>query len=258
MSRLASTSEDISKARIFDMSYEDIYKVPNEILVNERKRHFPLLNPPGGEKNSSMSFHSLFPAIAPIQNIVSTFSGPQEDQYCDHIETIPHQFSSNDGINQSRIILNPFLFGFLPKERAENRAITLEEVIKKHFLVRSTKRVRFEHKLWNALCITKKYPNLFSIFGVMWISKTVIKVNKTMFANVLGITRPTAALFNVQGSFPSHGFEEVEPSELRSQGIDIGDADGINVRLIRHTSGQFTSESGIDALSICRWKINFA
>ena len=101
---------------------------------------------------------------------------------------------------------------------------------------------------------------MFNVIGVMWISNTILKVHRTIFANLLGITKPTAALFNIQGSFPSHGFVEVDLKDARME-IDpsqLADVDGIQIRLFRHQNLQFTSFSGIEGLLNCRWKENFA
>ena len=160
----------------------------------------------------------------------------------------------------SNIHINPFRLGFLPTEIADDKMISLSELMKTHFQTRSTKKIRFEHKLWNALCITKSNPIMFNVVGVMWITNTIMKVHRTVFANLLGITKPTAALFNIQGSFPSHGFVEVDINEARSQvdPFQLVDVDGIQIRLFKHEHLQFTSSSGIECLLNCRWKENFA
>ena len=156
----------------------------------------------------------------------------------------------------SLIYINCAKLGFLPSERAEDYDMSIPEIIRKHFQVRSTKRIRFEHKLWNALCITKRYPQLFSVFGVEWITGTILKVHRTIFAQLLGITRPTAALFNSQGSFPSHGFVEIDQDDkaMKESGISLYDSDGAHIRYLVHSSGLFTAYSGIDSLVNCRWK----
>lgn len=228
----------------------------------EQKIYFPMLEPP---HNSHTKQFILTEMTIPHNNnnklenqIKNDYNLNNNILKNDEKSEIISNFPSiyRDDYYPGSILVNPFIYGFLPPERAENRDMTISEIIQKHFQVRSTKKIRFEHKLWNALCITKKHPNLFSVFGIIWISNTILKVHRTIFANLLGITRPTAALFNIQGSFPSHGFIEIEPSKLKD--LNINEIDGVHIRLLTHSSGLFTADSGIDTLVNCRWKMNFA
>ena len=174
--------------------------------------------------------------------------------------TFPPYSPKPDTTSLTNIYINTFKYGFLPTEIAEDRAVPLMQIIKSHFQSRSTKRVRFEHKLWNALCLTNTNPNMFCVIGVMWISNTILKVHRTIFANLLAITKPTAALFNIQGSFPSHGFVEIDINEARKE-VDpsyLTDVDSVQIRLFRHKNLSFTAFSGIEGLLNCRWKENFA
>ena len=179
-------------------------------------------------------------------------------QYNQPIQIQPALIIDSNSINN--IYINPHMLGFLPREIAEDKQFVLSDIIKSYFQIRSTKKVRFEHKLWNALCITKMNPILFRIIGVMWISDNILKVHRSIFANLLGITKPTAALFNIQGSFPSHGFIEVDVKDASKEVSpqQLTDVDGIQIRLFQHEHHLFTSHSGIDELVNCRWKENFA
>ena len=117
-----------------------------------------------------------------------------------------------------------------------------------YFPKRSSKKLRFEHKLWNALALTKRYPELADVIGIVWETSTVIRVDKTAFGSLLGLTKPTAALFNPQGSFRSHGFSEVlEPGKANDPEA--------TARYFVHDSGTFTKYSTADAmLKLCKWK----
>ena len=126
-------------------------------------------------------------------------------------------------------------------------SVTFGEMIERHFRARSTKHLHFEHKLWNALVLTKVYPNLTSVIGVSWAGFGVIKVDKSAFGALLGLTKPTAALFNPQGSFRSHGFHEITSS-------DWGPNSDTNDRLFVHRSGRFNESLRPEAITqICRW-----
>ena len=144
------------------------------------------------------------------------------------------------------LVVQPYELKLVPVEEWKpGQMVTLASIINTHFRARSTRRLRFEHKLWNALCLTKKYPDLIDIIGIRWESKDIIKVDRDVFGSLLGLTRPTAALFNPQGSFQSHGFQEVNVKDTASEGQ--------NVRYFRHTSGAFDRDSTRDDLGWCKW-----
>lgn len=126
-------------------------------------------------------------------------------------------------------------------------SVTLGEMVDCHFRARSTKHLHFEHKLWNALVLTKVYPKLTPVIGVSWAGFGVITVDKNAFGALLGLTKPTAALFNPQGSFRSHGFHEIMSS-------DWGPNSDRSDRLFVHRSGRFNESLRPEAITqICRW-----
>ena len=229
------------------------YQPPNTLSMgfcpnqNVLTYTFPCLAP-----NGLLTPVQYNPAIKPQHNISSYGLGYEQ------IVPVPSMIIDSNSINN--ISINPYRLGFLPQDITEDKQIMLRDIIKSHFQIRSTKKVRFEHKLWNALCITKSNPMMFRCIGVMWISNYILKVHRTIFANLLGITKPTAALFNIQGSFPSHGFVEIDIKQASKQLTpqQLADVDGIQIRLFEHQEHLFTCSSGIEELVNCRWKENFA
>ena len=125
--------------------------------------------------------------------------------------------------------------------------VTLGTLIANHFRARSTRKLRFEHKLWNALALTARYPELIDIIGISWETKDILRVDRDAFGSLLGLTRPTAALFNPQGSLQSHGFQEVN--------FQAQKGDTPSIRYFRHTGG-FNSSSSQDDLMNCKWIVN--
>ncbi|OHT12134.1 hypothetical protein TRFO_03778 [Tritrichomonas foetus] len=150
------------------------------------------------------------------------------------------------------ISLNPNVLKFIPSERWNNvDQISLEDMTKTYFRAHSTKKLRFEHKLWNALKITLDNPHMYALVGVRWITHNVIKVNKKIFAKLLALTKPTSSLFNIQGSFPSHGFIEVEQEELDKLAFDRGDE--ADCRFFIHKNGVFTLLAIENDICQCKW-----
>ena len=101
---------------------------------------------------------------------------------------------------------------------------------------------RFLFKLYNALVIDSKYPELSKYVGVTWLTDTVIRVDKRAFGRLIGIKTPDNSLFHQQGNFPSHGFENISATDVSKYcpNADLTGVDFVDVRLLRHTNGVFT------------------
>ena len=154
----------------------------------------------------------------------------------------------------SKIKFDPKTMIFIPSKIFNRKSYTFSEICEEHFQGRSSKKLRFEYKLWNALQITKVYPSLYVFVGVMWLNDKVIKVHRHYFGNLLKLKRPTSALFNSQGSFPSHGFLELSVDELkREHGIEAQPDDSSFCRYFYHPNGTFSSNSTEDEVLNCRW-----
>lgn len=145
------------------------------------------------------------------------------------------------------ITIDPQKLGLVPADEwPDNKQVTLNELVANHFRARSTRRLRFEHKLWNALRLVNEYPELRDIMGIQWQTNDIIRVDRDKFGLLLGLTRPTAALFNPQGSFQSHGFVEVNMKHVATENP--------TTRYFTHKSGAFTKDSQSADLLSCRWQ----
>ena len=154
------------------------------------------------------------------------------------------------------VAVNPFELCFLPTDFWTQSVVTLSSVVRNFFKARSTKKLRFEHKLWNALVLTKRFADLIQFIGVCWVSNTILKVNRDRFGALINVTRPAAALFNSQGSFLTHGFSEISKQAALDSGVSpqaLEDVDEFIVRLYVHSSGAFTAVSCQLDVAACRW-----
>lgn len=135
---------------------------------------------------------------------------------------------------------------FLPSEEWNNTQgeVNLDSLISSYFRVRCSSKIRFEHKLWNALQITLYMPQLYSSIGVKWASKTIIQVNQEIFGNFLDLKKVISALFTSNGLFPSHGFVEIPDSQVRTElNGEISDNDLTECRFLEHRNKLFKRDS---------------
>ncbi|OHT05689.1 hypothetical protein TRFO_05829 [Tritrichomonas foetus] len=155
--------------------------------------------------------------------------------------------------------INPVEMGFIPRAHWKDETVQLAKLVNDHFRAKSTKMIRFEHKLWNALSITTRFPDTYGLVGVKWVTPNVIKVDRKKFGErMLCLTRPNASLFNPQGSFQSHGFEEVSAADamhrLKIPQAEIADVDETKVRLYQHKTTKFTMLATPEQIEGCRWQ----
>jgi hypothetical protein len=159
-----------------------------------------------------------------------------------------------DSPDLSTYKVNPLELGFIPPRRWKSEQTSLATLIDKFFRARSSKILRFEQKLWNALTLTSRDPGLYSQIGVKWVAEDVIKVHRDIFGRFLNVTRPAAALYNNQGSFMTHGFVEVPRRALG--GIDeaeLSEVDESVVRLFRHQTDSFTRNANETKVMTCTY-----
>ena len=157
--------------------------------------------------------------------------------------------------DHSRILLDPIELRFIPADQWTKGKVSLDHLKKDFFCARSSKCLRFEYKLWNALQITKHYPYLFKEIGVRWIAKSYIMVHRDIFGHLLQVTRPSAALFSSCGMFMTHGFREIMLSEVRNT-IDPREITAIDesiVRLFAHKANDFNEDSGAADIVKIKW-----
>lgn len=155
------------------------------------------------------------------------------------------------------IMINPVVVGFEPREIWMNQEIHLKDLLDNHFRKRSSKLVKFPHKLYNALMITAMYPNLYSTIGVMWLSNSMIKVNCDVLGQTFGVKRPKASFFNPQGTFNTHNFKVVGVDMINDKNMVppelLSDVDGTKVKIFKHVKGVFRKNMDTSHLNMCRW-----
>ena len=148
------------------------------------------------------------------------------------------------------LAIDPISLKFIPEDQwSSHQNVNFCTLQSSYFSKRSSKKLRFEHKLWNALILTKNYPYLYSVIGVIWETNTIIKVDVNVFAKLLGISKATSALCSPQGSFPSHGFSEL--LDEKHKRISLSETE--NIRFYEHESGKFRADSTISDLEQCKW-----
>jgi hypothetical protein len=151
--------------------------------------------------------------------------------------------------------LNPKHLGFAPPELWPDRLVTFGHVVADFFQRKNSSTNRFSHKLYNALKIADSDLFYVDFVGIQWITDWILKVDKAVFARLLGIKTVDGSLFHQQGNFPSHGFVELsqaEAAESVPQAI-LDTVDYNAVRLLRHRSGALTRHSAELAIDSCKW-----
>jgi hypothetical protein len=152
--------------------------------------------------------------------------------------------------------LNPSQLGFIPQALwTDETDLKFGDLVTHFFQRKNNANSRFAHKLYNALRITTSDPFYFDFIGVEWLSDVVLKVNKSIFAQLLGIKTVDGSLFHRQGNFPSHGFLELTLSEAAAlvspeylQEIDFS-----ITRLLFHEQRVFVRDATIEAIENCKW-----
>lgn len=152
-------------------------------------------------------------------------------------------------------ILNPVALQFIPQRSWVDKNVSLQYLEENYFSRKNNITRRFEHKLWNALQITSKFPSMVKLVGVIWVSNTIFKVYKNIFAKLLKIECVEGGLFHKQGNFTRHGFIYVPEEIIRQQVPEsqIQDLDMHEVVILYHKNLSFTSKSSEDSINQCKW-----
>lgn len=205
-------------------------------------------------ENNQIGFRNVSFIDFPVENSPS----PKMSNTYNPINTEKSNKPDDESVNffnGKKIMINPKELGFLPKYFWKNLELELGQIIDQFFKIRSTKRLRFEYKLWNALAITKVYPDLYDVIGVLWVSEVIIKVNRTIFGSLIKVASPAAALFNHSGSFATHGFLEISLRQVKGYVPEnvVDDVDESIVRLYIHSTNSFTLRSSENDISNCKW-----
>lgn len=152
------------------------------------------------------------------------------------------------------VTFNPVRLGFIPVAVWQtSRDVKFGDLVTDFFQRKNNANTRFYHKLYNALKITTGDPFYFDFIGVEWISDTVIRVDKRIFAQLLGIRTVDGSLFHRQGNFPSHGFVELTSGEATELLGDVRGVDFDIVRLLVHQDKVFVRKATCEAIENCKW-----
>jgi hypothetical protein len=163
-----------------------------------------------------------------------------------------------DAVANVAEVVSPQNLGFIPASAWSSDAMTFGQIVEGFFQKRNSSHCRFPHKLFNALRLATAAPHLARHIGVEWVTATVIRVHKLVFARLLKLSAVDGSLFHQQGNFPSHGFVELTEREARAccppevlTGVDYE-----VVRLVRHQDGALSRDGGSQHMENCRW-VNF-
>ena len=115
--------------------------------------------------------------------------------------------------------------------------MSLWELRQMYFTRRNGAARQFDFKLYNALCITNRYPEAYDHVGAIWVTPTVMKIKAPAFAHLLGIHAVQGGLFHKQGNFSRHGFQNIPGAVHRIP--ECADVDDYNVRLFTDRLNRF-------------------
>lgn len=134
-------------------------------------------------------------------------------------------------------LIEPQSLGLVPHVEWYSQPMSLKDIQVAYFMKRNGAARQFDFKLYNALRITKMYPNAYNYVGVAWVGENVFKVNAEKICKFFGLNMTESLLFHKQGIFKVHGFEEIPKS---SQFEFCDDVDDNHVRLLVDTQKRFS------------------
>lgn len=187
------------------------------------------------------------------QKLIIPFAqtGLQVNPVGEYIQRPPQNILENANLNYIRFQTK--FYSFVPLDAWRKPSYTWFEITV-HFIGKSCRKVRFEHKLWNALQLTLKHPEMYPLIGVIWISDRVIQVNRLKFGKLLDLAKSTSALFSQHGSFPTHGFIELTFRDVQKMpGVVLAPDRDNELRFFMRPDGKFTKGSTPDEIEECRY-----
>ena len=246
---------ELPDENIFDDSKQNLFDFPSPTISHRRTPSYPVKPPFNfdfSKQNNNPPVSKVFSSeIIPLIPITHTRqksspSAPITLPSDDHFSVI---------CSDKAIKFNPHTLGFIPTKFWPDKEMTFGELVSDFFQRKNNANSRFSHKLYNALRISTHDPFYAEFLGVEWISNTVLKVDKKVFARLLGIKTIDGSLFHQQGNFPSHGFIELDPTEaskIFTTDMLLG-VDYENIRLLIHQPGIFIKGCTENALDACKW-----
>ena len=145
----------------------------------------------------------------------SSYSAESTISYSETITENVHKkfghstFSLNDyckiSTKMDDIMIEVHNIGLIPASEWAPQSISLKDLRKNYFVKKNGACRQFDIKLYNALLITKNYPETIDFIGVSWVNNTTFKVNEKVFEDFFGLKM----IFQKQGCFNRYSFEEV-------------------------------------------------
>ncbi|KAH0791579.1 hypothetical protein GPJ56_004501 [Histomonas meleagridis] len=189
-----------------------------------------------------------------ILNIhISSKQPKRPKKYPQELEDVP--VGSNDFFIQcledKTLTFSSVEYNFYPAKFFAKETFTFEKLIRTFFQVKSNSHAKFPYKLHNALSITEKRPELYPIIGVIWVTDYIFKIDKYIFARLLGIIAIDGSFFHKQGCFRIHEFVDLTENEidlLNANEQVLSDVDQKRVHLMRHRPNQFLKDTKEDEI----------
>ncbi|OHT10079.1 hypothetical protein TRFO_20815 [Tritrichomonas foetus] len=164
---------------------------------------------------------------------------------------IPTVERFESAIVDKALFLNPKKINFIPASYWSDKEITFGDVVSDFFQRKNNSHCRFIHKLYNAVKLTEYDSKFIPFVGIQWVNEYVLRINRAVFAKLLGIKAIEGSLFHQQGNFPSHGFVELEPADVRKM---FPDFDFSIDRLLMHHDRIFVRGCNEEEVIFCKWK----
>lgn len=149
------------------------------------------------------------------------------------------------------LIINPKKMGFIPSSFWTDKDILFSEIVSDFFQRKNNSNCRFIHKLYNALKMVEYDKKFIPIVGIQWINDSILRINRAVIAQLLRIKAIEGSLFHQQGNFPSHGFVELEPADVRKL---FPNFDFSIDRLLSHKDHIFVKGCTEEEVLKCKWK----
>lgn len=206
--------------------------------------------------NGMFIFHSNQPkSINPI-NEVKAFPSPSSSTSLSEFsqqtqELTPTIEKFEAAMADNSLIINPKKMGFIPSSFWADKDILFSEIVSDFFQRKNNSNCRFIHKLYNALKMVEYDSKFIPIVGIQWISDSVLRINRIVIAKLLRIKAIEGSLFHQQGNFPSHGFVELDPADVRKI---FPDFDFSIDRLLTHKERIFIKGCTEEEVLKCKWK----
>ncbi|KAK8878324.1 hypothetical protein M9Y10_005090 [Tritrichomonas musculus] len=185
--------------------------------------------------------------IAPSQNqrLSSTSFKEQTQELTPTIEKFEAAMADKS------LIINPKKMGFIPSSFWTDKEILFSDVVSDFFQRKNNSNCRFIHKLYNALRMVEFDSKFIPIVGIQWINDSILRINRIVIAKLLRIKAIEGSLFHQQGNFPSHGFVELEPADVRKIYPNF---DFSIDRLLTHKDHIFVKGCTEEEVLKCKWK----